>query len=166
MKRSSSSSGGFGWIIGGFSLIVVVIIIIAVSSSNSVSGKTTREVALSCTTDMATQFHIHPKLKIIINGTKEQIPAGVGILPTCMNSLHVHDADDVIHVESPEQRDFTLADFFAVWNKPFSANQILDFKTDAEHKIIVTVNSKPSSDFENLILKDEDEIVIEYREKK
>ncbi len=127
--------------------------------------KTTREVALTCTTDMATQYHIHPYLKIFINGTETTIPANIGIQPSCMTSLHTHDDSGKLHVESPEKRDFTLADFFAVWQKPFSKNQILEYRADATHQIRETVNDTAVSSFENTVLRDGDKIVIYYEAK-
>ena len=126
--------------------------------------RTNRDVALACTTDMATQFHIHPHLEILINGEREEIPANIGVRPICMNALHTHDTSGTIHVESPEQRDFTLADLFAVWDKPFNQNQILDHKTDSQHAIKETVNGKEVFDYENTILNDGDQIVITYEE--
>ena len=130
------------------------------------SLRSTREIAMSCTLDMYTQFHIHPQLKIIINGKEEIIPPNIGVSLTCMHPLHTHDAVGTIHIESPEQRDFTLGDFFAVWDKKFSKEQILDYVVDAQHEIVATVDGKPNQDFENLILKDKQQIVIEYRTKK
>ncbi len=127
------------------------------------ANMTSREVAMLCTTDMATEFHIHPVLTIIIDGVTQIIPADIGITPTCMHSLHTHDADGTLHVESPIQKDFTLADFFAVWNKPFDQNHILDKATDPMHKITLTVNGVTVNTFENTILKDKDQIVISYK---
>jgi hypothetical protein len=123
------------------------------------------EVAMTCTTDMATQFHIHPQLAILIDGVRQTIPANIGITNGCMNPLHTHDATGTIHVESPVKLDFTLADFFAVWGKTFTKDQILDSKVDDSHVITMTVNGKPSTDFENLVLKDDDLIVISYAKK-
>ena len=130
------------------------------------ASRTNRDVALLCTTDMATQFHVHPTLKIVINGIEQTIPANIGIQPTCMNSLHTHDTSGTIHVEAPEQRDFTLADFFAVWKEPFSKDQILDSKVDAQHLIRETVNGVEVQDRENTILHDKDQIAIYYEQKK
>jgi len=129
------------------------------------SKKTNREVAMTCTTDMATEFHIHPNLEIIINGQKQEIPTDIGIVDGCMNALHTHDNTGVIHVESPEKRDFQLSDFFAVWNKTYSKDQILDYKVDDTHTIRQTINGKETQDFENTVLYDEDQIVISYEEK-
>ena len=157
-KKSSTAR----WIIGAVSLLVVLLIGLGIHSQNTASKKTNREVALTCTTDMATKFHIHPHLEIIINNQKQETPANIGIAYTCMNALHTHDTSGIIHVESPEIRDFILADFFAVWNKPFNKDQILDYKVDAQHTIRVTVNGSEVQDFENTVLRDKDQIVINY----
>jgi hypothetical protein len=111
---------------------------------------------------MATQFHIHPNLQIIVNGKQQVIPANIGIGPTCMTSIHTHDASGQIHIESPEKRDFTLGDFFAVWQQPFSSTQVLGYKADATHRIAVTVNGTAVSTYENTVMNDGDSIVITY----
>ncbi len=119
-----------------------------------------------CTTDMATQFHIHPYLKIFINGQPQEIPADIGITNGCMHPLHTHDISGKIHVESPEKRDFTLSDFFAVWYKTFTKDQILDSNVDATHAIRETINGNQTQDYENTVLRDGDQIIIYYEEKK
>lgn len=132
------------------------------TNSEVQSGKSNREVALTCTTDMATEFHIHPILEIIANGEKQTIPADIGIRQGCMNALHTHDMVGTIHVESPEKRDFTLGDFFAVWEQPFSKNKILSYVADETHRIRVSVNGVDVDTFENTVLEDGDRIIISY----
>ncbi len=164
MAKYKTKKRGGAW-------VVVVIIIVAVGllgagnffSSSGSSSRSTRDIALSCTLDMYTQFHIHPHLQIIVNGVKQVVPANIGINLTCMHPLHTHDDIGTLHVESPEKRDFTLGDFFAVWGKSFSKDQILDYKRDAEHEIVMTVGGARSEDYENLILQDLEQIVIEYK---
>lgn len=121
-----------------------------------------RDLALSCTTDEQTKFHIHPHLAIVVNGATTTIPANIGITLNCEHPLHTHDASGTIHVESPEQRNFTLSDFFAVWGEPFGKTQIFGYEADAGHEITMTVDGKPSADYENLVLKDGQQIVIKY----
>ena len=145
-----------------FLVVGLGVLVLWYLGSRPTTPRTNREVALICTTDMATQFHIHPHLEILINGRREEIPANIGIKSTCMNALHTHDTSGTIHVESPEQRDFTLADFFAVWNKPFNKDHIIDYKTDSQHAIRETVNGKEVLDYENTVLRDKDQIVIIY----
>lgn len=135
-------------------------------NATKTSSRSNREIALACTTDMATKFHIHPHLEININGERQEIPADIGDSPTCLNALHTHDATGELHVESPERRDFTLADFFAVWNKTYSKDQILDSKVDGEHVIRETVNGQEVADYENTVLRDQDQIIIFYEKKR
>ena len=153
------------WIIGIVIVITGLLVWGNVNVRNERSSRTNREVALLCTTDMATQFHIHPILKIIANGQEKAIPANLGIQPTCMTSLHTHDSTGVIHVESPEKRDFTLSDFFAVWKQPFNKDQILSYTADVSHQIRVTVNGQTVDTYENTILRDKDQIAIKYGSK-
>ena len=145
--------------------LLVVMIGGAVWFNNSKGAKdysalSTRDITLLCTTDMATEFHIHPHLDILINGEIQAIPTGTGITSTCMHSIHTHDTSGTLHVESPVKRDFVLGDFFAVWDKTFTKDQILDAKADMTHKITVTVNGKVVDTYENTILRDLDKIVI------
>lgn len=154
------------WALGGIIVVIGLFVWLAAAPQKTVTPRTNREIALLCTTDMATVFHIHPVLSIVINGQNQTIPANIGILPTCMHSIHTHDATGTLHVESPEQRDFTLSDFFAVWDKTFSKDQILDAKTDATHEITVTVNGARVDTYENTVLRDKDQIVISYAVKK
>ncbi|NBS41222.1 hypothetical protein EBS80_01005 [bacterium] len=154
-------------------LLVVGVLVVAVKNGRSNStptdivpptqdaanppDKSTREIAMSCTTDMATQFHIHPWLAIKVDGVAQTIPEDIGITNGCMNPIHTHDATGKIHVESPVQRDFTLGDFFAVWNKPLDAFGTLTG---------MTVNGTASADGENLVFRDDDKIELDYAAKK
>ncbi len=163
MAKYQESSSIIYWIIGLITIAVVVVLgFLIFRNSKPLSEKTNREVALTCTTDMATQFHIHPILKIVINGEPQEIPTNIGVTPTCMTSLHTHDNSGKIHTESPEKRDFNLGDFFAVWKKTFTKDQILDSKVDDKNIIRLTVNGKEVQDYENTILTDKDEIIISY----
>lgn len=150
------------WILGSVILVIGALIALKSGEDRLSAGLTSREVALRCTTDMATQFHIHAGLEIDLEGRSQEIPADIGVTPSCMNSLHTHDASGQIHIEAPVKRDFTLGDFFAVWKKPFSRDQVLDAKTDGLHAIRVKVNGAPVDTYEDTVLHDEDRIVISY----
>ena len=112
-----------------------------------------REVAMVCTTDMATKFHIHLNLKIFVKGEEHVIPASIGVRSGCMNPLHTHTPDGIIHIESPEARDFALGDFFAVWNKNF-----MEFGPSVQ----MTVNGGVVTELENYPMKDGDKIELRY----
>lgn len=115
-----------------------------------------------CTTDMATTFHIHPHLRIIINGDEQQIPTNTGIDSGCMHSLHAHDSTGIIHVESPKKADFTLADFFYTWKKEYSAIKILDQTLTAESQLKLFVDGKEVTTGPNTVMQDKTSYVIMY----
>lgn len=156
------------WIGGSIVLAIIALIVWLAfyADTPSTSSRSTREVALACTTDMATKFHIHPNLHIVIRGEAQVIPTNIGVRPNCMNALHTHDTTGKLHVESPEKRDFTLADFFAIWGKTYSKDRILDSQADDRFVIRETVNGKEVQDYENTVVHDGDQIVISYEEKK
>lgn len=162
-KHSYKRSHSGWWIVGGVIILVAGLFFLG---NRAASGKTNRQLALSCTTDVLTRFHVHPHLQIFVNGQKQDIPANIGDSLICLHPIHTHDSSGTIHVESPEPRDFTLADFFAVWGKVFNQNQILDSVVDGSHIIKVTVNGAPVDTYENTVLHDEDQIVISYEIKK
>lgn len=159
-KKSKKSSLAVWWVLGLTTLVIGLVIFLGVKYSGPT--KTNREVALACTTDIATRFHIHTSLEILIDGEKQMIPTNIGVKADCMNALHTHGTSGEIHVESPQKRDFTLADFFAVWGKTYSRDQILDSKVDDRYVIRETVNGQDIGDYENTVLKDKDKIVISY----
>ena len=165
MAKSYQKSFSAVWWIGGF-IVVAIGLIIFLAVKYPGPSKSNREVALACTTDKATRFHIHPNLEIVINGERRVIPTNIGINGNCMNAFHTHDTSGQIHVESPQKRDFTLSDFFAIWNESYSKDQILDFKVDDQHIIRETVNGQEGEDYENTVLRDKDKIVISYEERK
>lgn len=144
------------------------------------ADKSTRDLALTCLDQEYTNQHIHPVLSITIDGAKQEIPANIGIESPkgdtsthdaamqnagCLNPLHTHDATGTIHVESPVARDYTLGDFFAVWGKIFSKDQIFDSKVDDTHRIRFVVDGKDNSEFGGVVLKDQEKIEIFYEKK-
>jgi|GEM_PF-638511 len=165
---------GFGgWIV----LLLVVLIGLTIwwspkakeAKNNRLKEMTSREVALLCTTDMATQYHIHPEIQIVVNNVTQEIPKDIGIQPGCMTSIHTHEGGGIIHVESPVQKDFTLGDFFAVWKQDFSKDKILTHAVSNSTEIVVTVNGERVETYEHTILKDKDKdkdtISISYQAK-
>jgi hypothetical protein len=108
-------------------------------------------------------MHIHPHLTIMINGHEHTIPAEIGIQPTGDLPIHTHDNSGLLHIESPVARTFCLADFFAIWGRPFNSQQILRFHADRTHRISMLVDGRPSTAFGSLVLRDGEDIVISYQ---
>jgi hypothetical protein len=62
-------------------------------------------------------FHVHQHLDLYVNGKNVPLPPYVGFLPdgSGLTSIHTHAADGVIHVESPDNRDYSLGQLFGEW---------------------------------------------------
>lgn len=130
---------------------------------SELESMSSRDVALRSTTDMATEYHIHPEISIFVNGQEVLIPNNLGVKATGMTAIHTHDEKGIIHVEAPIKKDFTLGDFFAVWNKDFSSTKLLDNAVNENTEIVVTVNGQRVDTYENTMLRDKDKIVISYQ---
>ena len=110
--------------------------------------------------------HVHPWLRIVINGQDVAIPAGLG-LGACEQPLHTHDESGILHVEAASvTTKYTLGDFFQIWRATdgsvtiggtqhqivFNSTDILGFKVDQTHQLQLLVDGSPSTEWEALNL--------------
>ncbi|MFC5908923.1 hypothetical protein [Streptacidiphilus monticola] len=112
-----------------------------------------------------TVLHLHTHLDVYVDGKQVQVPAEIGIDQATqqISPLHSHDTSGVIHIESPEKKDFTLGQFLKEWQVPLSTSQLGDLKTDATHTLIAYVNGRPASgDPASIVLRAHDEIALVY----
>jgi hypothetical protein len=84
--------------------------------------------------------HIHAHLSLFYKGEQIAIPAGIGIVPPFHARdgfvgdgqgfywLHTHDATGIIHIESPDDRAYTLGNFFHIWGQPLSNSDVAGLK--------------------------------------
>lgn len=114
--------------------------------------------------NLAQHFHLH--LTIVIDGVTQTIPASVGVAPSCMSEIHTHDASGELHVESVLMgKKFTLGQFFSVWGKNFSRDRIFDRAVGDGYELLMTVDDVETQEFGDIVLKDDQKIVIEYKKK-
>lgn len=112
-------------------------------------------------------LHWHPKLTIVIDGKKQEIPADIGI-GAVHQEIHTHDKDakdGVVHMEmsgTVTKDETKLSNIFKIWGEEFNATQILDRKNGAQGSVKMMVNGKGNKDFENYLMKDKDIIEIRY----
>ena len=86
------------------------------------------------------QVHVHAHLSLFLKGEQIAIPYGIGIVRPFqvkngfvgMGSgiywLHTHDATGIIHVESPDNRTYTLGQFFDIWGQTLNAREVAGLK--------------------------------------
>jgi hypothetical protein len=110
-------------------------------------------------------FHIHAHLDIIINGVYFLVPSQIGIPGNCFFWLHTHDESGIIHIESPVNRDYTLGQFFDIWNKKLNNDQIFNYVANANNPLTVYVNGTKvpnGTNYRDIKLHAHDEIAIVY----
>lgn len=101
-------------------------------------------------------YHHHIHLAIFVNGKPFAVPLGTGMVApvtveqttvgefaegsqSCLYWLHVHATDGIVHIESPEARNFELGQFFDIWHVPLSATEI----GANQGTVTATVNGQP-----------------------
>jgi len=87
------------------------------------------------------QQHIHPYLKIVLDGRAVTIPAYIGIRDLgggngCFEPVHTHDASGIIHIESTSPtQEYTLGDFFAIWRATYGTAQLDDSTVPVDYTV-------------------------------
>jgi hypothetical protein len=162
--------------VGGILVVLaVVLIIIVVVSTRNATPVNASVAGIPCDNLEQTQVHYHAAIQIVQDGVVRPIPANIGIVnpaaPTCYYWLHVHPADtDVIHIESPKNRTFTLGDFFAVWRKWSGINEQLDATHVAQlvlspdQKLVVYIDKLDDKTGPQLYTGDPNKIVLSNHE--
>jgi len=120
-------------------------------------------LGMECLDHDGLAMHFHPYLTILIDGNEYSIPGNTGIdtdiCKGAMHMTHTHDDSGKIHVESKQIEDVPLEVFFDVWGKHFDETGIMEYR---DGTIEMTVDGQISTDYQNLILADGQNIVISY----
>lgn len=141
-----------------------ILIAFALLSGGSDDGTAVDVVsAVECERGERLNYHVHTHLTLIVEGETVDVPGNIGIRPDCLFWLHTHSPNGILHVEAPEERAFTLGQFFDVWGQPLSSMQLLDRTTDASHEVQATVNGETwSGDPADIPLNDLTTVVLQY----
>jgi hypothetical protein len=150
VKRSSGGAWVLPSIVGVAAVAVLIVLVLLARSggsqpnagaSPSLTGMASGQTVdgIKCDTNEQVLYHIHAHLAIFANGQEQQVPQGIGIPDPqvqqtvqgpfvasgkCFYWLHSHATDGIIHIEAPEQRTFTLGNFFDIWGQPLSSTQV------------------------------------------
>jgi hypothetical protein len=153
-------------------LIAVISVCVLIAIIGSIAIYYAREHAAALTIDgigcnSMEQFamHIHAHIDIIINGAYFLVPSQIGIPSNCFYWLHTHDESGIVHIEAPTHRDFTLGQFFDVWNKKLSNDQIFNYVANANNPLNVYINGTKlpaGTNYRDIKLHAHDEIAIVY----
>lgn len=180
-RRQQQEKGRIPW---SFAALVVVLIIVVAGllyvnfgTPVATTSIDTAQYPFPCLSSEQLAIHIHPWLTISIEGKNVTIPAAIGIANpvlqngvagsgSCFEPMHTHDASGIIHIESATDINYTLGDFFQIWNVTygtvsfngtshpvvFNSTDILGYKVDATHKVVLFVDGKTNQQYGSLVL--------------
>ena len=112
-----------------------------------------------------TVVHSHQHIDIFINGKSVSVPADIGINQQegFITLIHTHDANAVIHIESPTVEKFYLGQFFDIWGVRFTSKCIGSYCSDPQNFLKVYINGEAMTGDPRLIeLAPHQEIVVAY----
>jgi hypothetical protein len=146
--------------------LIAIIIIAAIGagvayylheSDNTVDATYAVIDGIPCETQEYTTFHIHAHLDVFVNGQHITVPQYIGIMDnSCLYWLHTHDNTGIMHIESPQQTDFSLTQFLDIWKKTSTG-------APPDGEPIIFVNGQEvSTNLANTKLHAHDEIAIVY----
>lgn len=89
-----------------------------------------------CAAGMTETFHVHSHLAIFNNGQQLALPKSIGLPGSCNYELHTHDNTGIIHIETPNDKRFTLGQFFDIWGQPLTTTNVAGFQGN----VVVYIN--------------------------
>lgn len=166
-RRGGLRSGRRDWLWAVAAVTVVgaaiAIAFMMLSGGSENGGADVIVSGVECERGERLDYHVHTHLTLIVEGQEVEVGGNIGIRPDCLFWLHTHSANGILHVEAPQQRAFTLGQFFAVWDQPLSSTQLLSNPADATHEVQATVNGETwTGDPAGIPLDDLTTVVLEY----
>ena len=111
----------------------------------------------------ALAFHIHQHLDLYVDGKKVTVPRFIGIdvnpatNQPIFTEIHTHDSTGLIHVESADQLNYKLGQFFGVWGVKLTPTAVGKYRG----RVSMWVNGKRYlGNPAKLVLKSHQEIVL------
>jgi len=103
-------------------IIPVIVAVVVIGVAGAVLYQPTQAAAISgveCNRNEQLVHHIHSHLDVLVDGEKMSVPSGIGILtsPSCLYWIHTHSSDGLIHIEAPQEKNFTLGQVLDIWRQ-------------------------------------------------
>ena len=110
------------------------------------------------------RYHTHSLVHIYNDGLLVEIPDNIGFdeRNKVYASVHTHDPNGIVHMESSKPHKFTLGDFFTIWGVRFGDRTLGSLENDGEQQVHVYVNGKRIKNAPDYVMRDLDNIAIGY----
>jgi hypothetical protein len=100
-------------------------------------------------------LHVHVLLVPVVHRQPTTLPANIGITQDCLRAIHTHSDDNVLHIEYPEDRVFTLGEFFEIWGdeNPYVGLEMTGLSVNGQRHM---------GGWEELVLEDHQRIALDF----
>lgn len=129
-------------------VLVVIIVVAVIFLPRSTNPVSLPDYLSHCVTGSLV-YHSHPNLVVTINGVGQTLP--ISFNPGCPQPIHTHTQDGVLHVETDQNMNYTIGDWFSLWGyyasspsiATFNSTQVFGYKTGPGHTLTMTLNGNP-----------------------
>jgi hypothetical protein len=110
------------------------------------------------------RYHSHALLHIYNDGLLVEVPESVGFdeRNKVYSSVHTHEPNGVVHMESSKPHKFTLGEFFTIWGVRFGSKTLGSLTNDSDKQVHVFVNGKRIQNPVDHVMREGDNISIGY----
>lgn len=110
------------------------------------------------------KYHSHALLHIYNDGLLVEVAENLGFdeRNKVYSSVHAHEPNGVIHMESSKPHKFTLGELFTIWGVRFGDKTLGALENDGENQVQVYVNGKRIENPTDYVMRDLDNISIGY----
>ena len=116
------------------------------------------DAASACIPDAERGTGIKATVVTVWNGTPELLPEGIGVTEDCTRPLHTIDDSSYVYIVGEEQ--YTVGDFFDVWEDDPSTRP----GSSVEN---VSLNGQPfNGDYRAIVFEDEQRIVVAFGDRR
>ena len=90
-------------------------------------------------------FNLYPTVQVVINGTQEQLPNGVGTTQTagkeCLHIIHTDMVGNKLHIEYIRPIRLTMADFMKIYSPTNKTIVVVDNHTGSPIKHVINLTN-------------------------
>lgn len=138
--------------------VAILVIVVYVLTQTPINSSQAAIIdGVGCSDARYDNFHMNAHLDIFIGGQSYIVPEKIGVVNnTCLYWIHTNDTTGIIHVEAPNDEQFTLNQLFDIWKATGS-----NFPSHGTPTIYVN-GQQMSSNLNDTVIKSHDEITVVY----
>ncbi|MGI0047638.1 MAG: hypothetical protein ACREBB_10705 [Nitrosotalea sp.] len=139
-------------------VVATLVVVVYVLNQTPVSSSQAAIIdGIMCDDARYDNFHINAHLNVFIDGQPYVVPEKIGVVNnTCLYWINTSDTTGIIHIETPNDEQFTLNQLFDIWKATGSSLPSHGTPT------IYMNGQQMTSNLNDTVIKSHDEITVVY----